>query len=120
MENPDGEPNINDGDVHKIIHSLQGMLDLMVKENVYEQTKHKDKEISGLHREILDKMGGISEKVSEMKTTLDAHDIVIRELMEIYKTSGHIKKVLIWIIMFVPSVAAFLAGIYYIKGLITK
>ncbi len=111
--------NIAESDVEKITSGLHDALDILVKENVYEQTKHKDKEISGLHRQILGEMRVVAEKVDKMKTTLDEHDIVIKELMDIYKTSGHIKKVIIWLIFFVPSVAAFVAGVLYIKGLFT-
>ncbi len=105
-------------EIQILSENIKDSLQILVQETVYEQTKHKDKEVSGLHRQILQEMKGVGDKVEAMKVTLDQHDVVIKELMDIYKTSGHIKKVIIWIILFVPSVAAFIAGLHYLKQFI--
>ncbi len=111
-------------EVEHIIAGVKDSINDLVRESVYEQTKSKDAEVSDLHKEILDQIGALadkvdtsSENVTAMKVTLDEHDVVIKEVMDIYKTSGHIKKVIIWLIFFIPSVAAFIGGVLYIKSL---
>ncbi len=103
--------------VKKIVEGVNESLLLSIKEQVYEQTKLKDKEVSSLHREIRDDIKGLKSNVLDMKAKLDSHDKVIQEITLLYKTSGLIKKIIMWFIVFIPAVSAFIAGWIYIKDL---
>lgn len=107
---PEDIKKIQDG----IVSGLKNDINVLVKESVYEQTKHKDEEVSGLHREINKKLDDLGDSFGEVRLIVDKHDIVIQEILEIYKTSSWIKKAILWIILFIPSVAAFIAGLSYI------
>lgn len=101
-------------DVENIIGRLSDALNLKVTEEVYEQTKHKDKEISALHREIREDIKFLKESFVGVKSVVDSHDEFIKEVQQIIKTSGYIRKFFLWILVFVPSVSAFIAGLKYI------
>lgn len=98
-------------DIQKIIDGLKDTINLSITEAVYEKTKHKDAEVSTLHREIRD-------DIKTLKDIVKAHDEVIQELRQLYKTSGYIKKFILWFLLFVPSVAGFFAGLKYLYDLI--
>lgn len=97
--------------VQKIIDGLRSSIESMVHETVYVQTQDKDKEISTLHREIRD-------DIKTLKDIVKSHDEVIQELRQLYKTSGYIKKFILWFLLFIPSVAGFFAGLKYLYELI--
>lgn len=101
---------MDDPNVQKIIDGLKTSIESMVHDTVYEQTKHKDAEISTLHREIRD-------DIKILKEIVKSHDEVIQELRQLYKTSGYIKKFILWFLLFVPSVAGFFAGLKYLHDL---
>lgn len=97
-------------DIQKIVEGLKDTINVSIVEAVYEQTKHKDKEVSTLHREIRD-------DIKTLKEIVKSHDEVIQELRQLYKTSGYIKKFVLWVLVFVPSVAGFFAGLKYLYEL---
>ena len=101
-------------ELRQLEEAISDSLKLKIKEQVYEQTLSKDKEVSGLHREIRNEIKSLSEEFKDIKEKLDAHDLVIKEIMQIYTTSSFIKKVIMWFILFVPIVAAFFAGLKYL------
>lgn len=105
---------MTESDTQKIIDGISAGLADHIREVVYEQTKSKDEEISALHREIRNDIKDLAGKMSEVKEVVDSHDSFISEMRDIVRTGGLLKKAFIWILMFVPSVAAFLAGIRYI------
>ncbi len=107
-------------DIEKIINGVSSSLTERIKEEVYEQTKEKDEEISTLHREINGHMEKQTGLMLTMQTTLNSHDKVIQEIMYIYNTGNFIKKAFMWVILFVPVAAAFFAGLIYIQGLFKK
>lgn len=94
----------------EITSSLATTIEEMVKTQVYQQTVHKDSEVSGLHQEILT-------KIDSVKQTVDSHDKIIQEWNEIWKTAGIVKKWVMALLIFVPTFAAFIAGVVYIKNL---
>lgn len=96
-----------------LIVGLKDEINLFVKESVVEQVKSKDKEVSSLHREIRD-------DIKVLKDLVSGHDEVIQELRQLYKTSGYIKRFILWILIFVPSVAGFFGGLKYLYDLIIK
>lgn len=98
-------------DIQSIVEGLKDTINLSITEAVYEQTKHKDQEVSSLHREIRD-------DIKALKEIVKAHNEVIQELRQLYKTSGYIKKFILWFLLFVPSVAGFFAGLKYLYDLI--
>ena len=98
-------------DIQKIIDGISVSIEDKISEAVYEQTKSKDAEVSALHREIRD-------DIKAMRNTVDAHDVVIKEIMSIYRTSDMIKKAITWCILFVPAVAACVAGYIYLRELL--
>lgn len=98
-------------DILQIVEGLKDTINVSIAEAVYEQTKHKDAEVSSLHREIRD-------DIKALKDIVKAHDEVIQELRQLYKTSGYIKRFILWILIFVPSVAGFFAGLKYLYDLI--
>lgn len=109
---------MKDEDVQKIIAGLSTNINELVKESVYEQSKSKDVEVSGLHRQIIQKLGDVETKVDNMKTTLDNHDIVIRTLQDIYRSSSIIKKIIISLVLGIPALGAFLAGLGYLEQVV--
>lgn len=108
---------MNDADLTNLVDKLKSAIEDQVKETVYLQTLQKDREVSGLHREINNKLRVLTSGMEEVKVVIGKHDVVISEIMDIYKTSGRIKKVIVWVILFVPSVAAFLVASDYIYHL---
>lgn len=109
---------MEDKDISKIVSGLKESINIMVTESVYEQTKYKDEEVSGLHREINNKLTEQGRSIDKLTKLIEDHDTVIQELRQIYKTSGYIKKFILWFLVFVPSVAGFVAGIKYIHDTI--
>lgn len=109
---------MEDKDFTRLVDNLKEAITLQVQEQVYEQTKNKDKEISSLHREINKKLGEQGELMIELKDIVKNHDEVIIELRQLYKTSGYIKKFILWFLLFVPSIAGFFAGLRYLYDLI--
>ena len=101
-----------------LISGLKEEINLLVLESVNEQAKHKDEEVSGLHREIKNSLLSQSNSINELKELVKSHDEVIQELRQIYKTSGYIKKFILWILVFIPSVAGFFGGLRYLYNLI--
>lgn len=97
----------------EITLNLTPQVEEMVKTQVYQQTLYKDKEVSGLHKEILD-------AISSVKETVDSHDKVIKEWMEVWKTAGVVKKWFMAFLIFIPTFAAFIAGIVYIKNFLNS
>jgi len=93
---------------------LQLHLYLHQKELVYEQTKSKDKEVSGLHKEINNRLTTQGNNIDKLTELVESHHDLITEIRSIIKTSGYIKKGIIWILVFVPTISAFLAGLRYI------
>jgi len=83
----------------------------------------KDSEISSLHREILT-------KIQDVKTTVDSHDITIKEITKLmpditeaikaYKATGIITKAVIGLVLGVPALAACVAGVIYFIDLTKK
>jgi len=108
---------MTEDDINKIVEGLRTAVDIQVREQVYEQTKSKDQEVSGLHREIKNELKELGATMKAIKITVDSHDTVINEIMDIYKTSSRITKAILWIVLFVPGVAAFVAGINYLTHL---
>lgn len=102
---------MQDPAIQNIIDGISKSLEGKIVETVYLQTQHKDKEVSSLHREIRD-------DIKILKDVVTAHDEVIQELRQLYKTSGYIKRFILWILIFVPSVAGFFAGLKYLYDLI--
>lgn len=105
-------------DINNIVDSLKESINMMVAESVYEQTKYKDQEVSALHREINNRLTEQGQSMEKLTTLITDHDEVIRELRQLYKTSGYIKKFILWILVFIPSIAGFVAGIKYIHDTI--
>jgi len=105
-------------DVQDIVAGLKDSITEVVRESVYEQTKHKDKEVSALHREIKEKLEIQGHSMEELKELVKSHDEVIQELRQLYRTSGYIKKFILWVLVFVPSIAGFVAGVKYIYQII--
>lgn len=104
---------MEDKDLDNLVLKLAESIDIKVKEEVYLQTLSKDKEVSALHREIRDDIKGLIAALAEVKEKVDAHDLVINEIMDIYKTSSRITRGILWLIVFVPGAAAFVAGLNY-------
>ncbi len=101
-------------DVEQIIKGITESLTLKIKEEVYEQTKNKDEEVSGLHRQINDKLSEQGTMILAMKDTVDSHHAFIQEMRTVIKTGGYIKKFILWILVFVPTFAGFIGGLKYI------
>lgn len=110
----------NHADLDTLVEKLSKKIEEQVKETVYVQTLHKDKEVSGLHREIRDDIANLAEIVQEMKTVVDNHDDFIKETRDIIRASGIIKKGIMWCIVFIPTVAAFVAGVLYLDKIFNK
>lgn len=96
--------------VDRIVERLAPLILESVKEHVYEQTKDKDQEVSNLHREILD-------GIKDLKETVDSHDKFIKEWDNVWRTAGTIKKWFLAILIFVPTIAGFVAGISYLRNI---
>lgn len=118
---------MDQSDVKSIVNGLRDSINEIVKTTVYEHHVLKDKEISSLHREINNNMKGMSDKmeymsinIQDVKTKVDSHDTVIKELMEVYKTAGTVKKMFISVIVGIPSLAAFFAGLIYLAKLFER
>lgn len=104
-------------DIKNIVVELKDSIDLAVRETVYEQTKHKDKEVSALHREIKNQLDVHAESMEELKTMIKEHDAFIKKVQRIIESSGYLRKFFLWVLVFVPSIAGFVAGLKYIYGL---
>jgi len=105
-------------DIKSIVDQLASHIEEQVKTTIYEHGVLKDKEVSGLHREINAKLGALTSNMEVVSKTVSNHDEVIQELRQLYKTAGTIKKFFITIIVGVPSLAAFVAGVAYIYHVI--
>jgi len=97
-----------------LVDKLSKKIEEQVKETVYVQTLHKDREVSDLHKEIRDDIRNLAEVVHELKAVVDNHDDFIKETRDIIRASGWVKKAIMWCIVFIPTVAAFVAGVLYL------
>lgn len=88
-----------------------------VRTTVYEHQIEKGKEVSALHREIKDQLKELSRVLTEVKAKVDTHDLVVQELMNMYRTGGTVRKFFISIIIGIPSLAAFAGSIIYLYNL---
>lgn len=108
-------------DIQKIVLGLKDSIDISVKESVYQQLHLKDREVSSLHRQINDRMAKMETGINGISDTVGKHDEVIAEIVKVYNTSSKITKFItrsiMWILLFVPTVGAFVASVYYIYGI---
>lgn len=111
---------MNPEDIKQIVEGLRESIEVQVRESVYEQTKHKDREISALHREINEKLGTQGDLMIELKDIVQSHDEVVNQLKDLYKTSGYIKKFILWVLVFIPMVSGAFAGAKYLYNLIKQ
>lgn len=104
-------------DIKQIADIVSMNIEDYVKSTVYEHNIEKGREVSALHREIKDQLKDLSRVLTEVKAKVDTHDLVVQELMNIYRTGGTVKKFVISIIIGIPSLAAFAGGIIYLYNL---
>ncbi len=105
-------------DIQAIIDGLSRSIEDRVVEAVYEQQKHKDAEVSALHRQINERLKDQGELMEKMSATVEDHNDFIDELRQIVKTAGFLKKSILWVLIFVPMVSAFFAAARYIYEII--
>lgn len=108
---------MNPEDIKKIATMVSTNMEDYVRTTVYEHQIEKGKEVSALHREIKDQLKELSRVLTEVKAKVDTHDLVVQELMNMYRTGGTVRKFFISIIIGIPSLAAFAGSIIYLYNL---
>jgi len=101
-------------DYSQIAKEVATHLSDSIKTEVYEQTKSKDEELSGLHRQILGKIEEVRTDVGILKETVESHHEFIEYIRQLLKTGSYIRKFVLWVFVFVPGAAGFLAGLTFI------
>jgi len=105
----------------KQFDELKNFLSEQQKELILYSHQAKDKETSSLHSEILKKIDVINEKISshdELISVVSKMLPEIKEAINAYKNTSIITKALIGLVIGVPAIAGFIAGIIYITGLL--
>ncbi len=88
----------------------------LVVESVYEQTVMKDAEVSKLHREIKNEITLLNESMTSVKRTVDGHDLVVQEAIELWKTASWIKRFVALCLYIIVTLASAVAAFLYLKG----
>ena len=98
-----------------------------VRELMMANSLSKDSEVSGLHSQILQEIKTIKESVNNLTGKIESHDEVIKKVeavlpdaykaLEAYKTTNIAGKLIIGLVLGVPALATFVAGILYLTHL---
>jgi hypothetical protein len=104
---------------------LEENRDLYLKSHV-----SKDKEISGLHREILEKIKVVESNLKNVGDKISSHDEFISKVAKMlpeieqaikaYENTGVVAKAVIGFVLGVPALAGCIAGIIYMAGLLSN
>tara|TARA_R110000868_G_scaffold75379_3_gene217563 strand:+ start:10686 stop:11015 length:330 start_codon:yes stop_codon:yes gene_type:complete len=95
----------------------------LIRDTVTYAQQSKEKETSTLHKEILHRLDTMSAKIDSHDCTIQIVTEILPELKEAikaYRATSTVGKILVFIIIGIPALAACVGGIIYFEELFKK